>query len=61
MDYQKTSQILKVLGHPVRLRITEGLIKHECNVGKIVKALGLPQSTISQHLALLRNTGIVAI
>ncbi len=30
-----------------------------CNVSKIQKNLGLPQSTISQHLRVLKNAGIV--
>lgn len=56
------SELLKALGHPVRLKIVAGLLlKNECNVNKIVKALGLPQSTVSQHLALLKSRGIVQI
>nr|WP_273267059.1 metalloregulator ArsR/SmtB family transcription factor [Flexistipes sinusarabici] len=49
----------KAIGHPVRLRIVMGLAKKECNVTKICEGLGLPQATISRHLALLRNLGIV--
>ncbi len=59
IDYVKESGILKALAHPVRLRIVEGLINHECNVDKITRALKIPQSTASQHLALLKNRGIV--
>ncbi len=58
-DYKKESEILKALAHPVRLRMVEGLIYNECNVNKIVKALKIPQSTASQHLALLKARGIV--
>ena len=61
IDYGKDSELLKALGHPVRLRMVEGLLKHECNVNKIVKALNLPQSTVSQHLGILKNRGIVAM
>ena len=32
----------------------------DCNVGDMVKRLKIPQSTVSQHLALLRHKGIVA-
>ena len=60
-DYKNTSEVLKALAHPVRLRMVEGLIDHECNVNKIVKALGIPQSTASQHLAILRSKGIVRL
>jgi len=60
MDFQKNSQILKVLGHPIRLKIIVGLIKHgECNVNLIVEELKLPQSTVSQHLGDLKGQGII--
>ncbi|MBF0217682.1 MAG: metalloregulator ArsR/SmtB family transcription factor, partial [Candidatus Omnitrophica bacterium] len=52
-------ELLKALAHPVRLRMVEGLIGHECNVDRIMKALKIPQSTASQHLALLKAREIV--
>jgi DNA-binding transcriptional ArsR family regulator len=56
----KKSEILKTLGHPIRLKIVFGLVENtDCNVNKMVEHLGLPQSTVSQHLALLRNKGII--
>ena len=58
--YQKYSEVFKALGHPVRLKIVDGLLSHSCNVGEIVEGLGLPQSTVSQHLGILRNQGIIA-
>jgi len=61
IDYTKDSEMLKALGHPVRLRMVEGLLAGECNVNKMVKALKLPQSTVSQHLGILKNKGIVKI
>ncbi len=61
LQYEKESELLKALGHPVRLRMVEGLLNHECNVNKMVKALKLPQSTVSQHLSILKNRGIVQI
>lgn len=59
MDYEKGSAILKVLGHPARLQMMEGIAKYGCHVNKIAEKLGLPQSTVSQHLAALRYTGLV--
>ena len=59
MDYIKTADMLKALGHPVRLKMVEGLMRNQCNVSKIVKILKLPQSTVSQHLGILRNAGIL--
>ena len=59
MDYQEMSEILKALAHPVRLKMLKGLLSDECNVGDIVEKLDLPQSTVSQHLSILRNKGII--
>ena len=59
LSYDKMSETLKALAHPARLRIVAGLLKNECNVAQIQKALGLPQSTISQHLRTLKNGGII--
>jgi ArsR family transcriptional regulator len=58
-SYNREAEILKVLGHPVRLKIIAGLISESCNVKKIWECLGLPQATVSQHLALLKNKGII--
>ena len=58
-DYSSEAEICKVLGHPVRLKIVAGLCSQECNVKHIWECLGLPQATVSQHLALLKNKGII--
>jgi ArsR family transcriptional regulator len=58
-NYDREAEILKVLGHPVRLRIIAGLMSQTCNVKRIWECLGLPQATVSQHLALLKNKGII--
>lgn len=59
MDYEEISETFKALAHPARLEMVVGLIKDECNVAQIQKALGLPQSTISQHLRVLRNAHVI--
>ena len=59
LSYEQTSEMLKALAHPARLKMVVGLIKNECNVAQIQKALGLPQSTISQHLRILKNADII--
>ena len=59
IQYEKVGEILKALAHPARLRIVIGLLKDECNVAQIQKVLRLPQSTISQHLKILKNAGII--
>jgi DNA-binding transcriptional ArsR family regulator len=59
VNYEKVSETLKALAHPSRLKIVAGLLKDECNVAQIQKVLGLPQSTISQHLRILKNADII--
>jgi DNA-binding transcriptional ArsR family regulator len=59
VNYEKVSETLKALAHPARLKIVSGLLKDECNVGQIQKVLRLPQSTISQHLRILKSAGII--
>jgi len=62
MDIEELSnraRLLKVLSHPHRLCIVRGLKTHRCNVSKIQENLGLSQSVISQHLAKLRDCGII--
>lgn len=59
MDFDVKSGILKALGHPIRLEIVNNLMKDECNVNNMVKRLGIPQSTVSQHLRILQDKGII--
>jgi ArsR family transcriptional regulator len=53
------AEILKTIGHPVRIGIMEVLLGGDRNVSAIWGALGLAQSTVSQHLSVLRTKGIV--
>lgn len=59
MDYDKQSELLKAIGHPIRLKMVEGLMSNECNVNKIMDVLNIPQSTVSQHLAKLKAAGVL--
>ncbi|WP_320409063.1 metalloregulator ArsR/SmtB family transcription factor [Candidatus Kryptobacter tengchongensis] len=58
-DFTEEAEILKILGHPIRLKIVCGLIEQSLCVNDIGDCLGEPQPKISQHLALLRAKGIV--
>ena len=50
----------KAMGHPARLQIVEFLLQHDgCMCGDIVEHLDLAQSTISQHLKMLKESGII--
>ena len=60
MDYGKISDVLKAVAHPARMEIIDRLQRNGCNVSLIQKNLSLPQSTISQHLKVLKNAGILS-
>lgn len=60
MVFKIKSDFLKALAHPARLAIIENLKKGESSVGQLVKDLGLEQSGLSKHLAILRQAGILA-
>lgn len=57
---EKLADIFKALSHPIRLKIAMGLItKDDCNVNSMVEKLNIPQPTVSQHLTILKNAGII--
>ncbi|MEX1235543.1 MAG: winged helix-turn-helix domain-containing protein [Roseovarius sp.] len=50
----------RALGHPARLRILRLLARTPgCIGGDIVDAVGLAQSTVSEHLRILRDAGLI--
>jgi DNA-binding transcriptional ArsR family regulator len=55
----EASELLKALANPHRLMIICQLIERERSVGELADLLGLRDSTVSQHLALLRKDGLV--
>ncbi|MEA4846617.1 MAG: metalloregulator ArsR/SmtB family transcription factor [Clostridiaceae bacterium] len=57
--YEGTAELLKVIAHPVRICLIKGLMESRCNVTHMQECLGLPQSTVSQHLSILRSKGII--
>ena len=56
---KKTAQIFKALADETRLRILALLTRRELCVCDLMAILDLPQSTVSRHLAYLRNSGWV--
>ena len=52
--------ILKALGNPVRFQIMRTLAERQvCITGEIVETTPLAQSTVSQHLKVLREAGLI--
>lgn len=59
-DLERASRSLKAMSHPLRLKILCTLGEREISVQDIVENVGTSQSNISQHLAILRDKGILA-
>lgn len=58
--YDSIAELLKAIAHPVRLCIIKGLIKKgKCNVSHMQNCLDIPQPTVSRHLQMLKNAGII--
>lgn len=53
------AKLLKAMGNEKRLEILYNLSQNELNVGELEKIVGLSQSALSQHLAVLRAENIV--
>ncbi len=59
MEKEKQAQTLKALAHPIRLVIVEKLLEGERCVNEIKDLFGSTQPNISQHLNILKFSGIV--
>lgn len=52
--------LAKALGHPARVQILRLLLAHDaCFYGELAEALPLAQATVSQHVKVLREAGLV--
>jgi ArsR family transcriptional regulator len=59
-DKLRLAKMLKALGNPVRFKIMETLAKRQmCMTYEIVETTPLAQSTVSQHLKVLREAGLI--
>lgn len=56
---ERAARVIRVLGHPLRLRMLEALEGGERNVTELVSTTGATQALVSQHLAILRAEGVV--
>lgn len=56
----RLAELAKALGHPARVQILQLLIaRTACICGDIVEVLPLAQSTVSQHLKVLKEAGLI--
>jgi DNA-binding transcriptional ArsR family regulator len=56
---EQATELLKAMAHPQRLRVLCLLVEGERSVGEINRDIELSQSALSQHLARLREEGLV--
>ncbi len=57
--YAAKADLFRALGHPARIRILELLVEDERPVSGLLDETGLEASTLSQHLAVIKRTGLV--
>jgi ArsR family transcriptional regulator len=67
MNYQdeldrlsRKANVFKALGHPSRIFIIERLLEREHCVNELAEMIGVEMPTISNHLSVLRNVGLIA-
>lgn len=58
-NYKIKAQIIKAMAHPSRLMIIDELARGERCVCDLQRVVGADMSTVSKHLAVMRNAGIV--
>ena len=59
-DQQRLAKMLKALGNPTRFQIMQTLAERQmCMTYEIVATTPLAQSTVSQHLKVLRDAGLI--
>ncbi|MGZ4314950.1 MAG: ArsR/SmtB family transcription factor [Gaiellaceae bacterium] len=57
---QEVAVLAKALGHPARVRILRLLLARDaCYCGELVDELSLAQATVSQHLKVLKDAGLI--
>ena len=57
--FEARANIFKALAHPTRLFIVDVLVKEKKCVHELTELIGTDMSTVSKHLSILRNAGIV--
>jgi ArsR family transcriptional regulator len=58
--YESRARVIKAMAHPTRLFMVDTLAKKEHCVCELTDMIGADVSTVSKHLSVLKNAGIVA-
>ena len=59
--FEARASVLKALAHPTRLFMIEELAKKSYCVCELTEMVGLDISTVSKHLSILKNAGLVSV
>jgi len=59
--FEARAKVIKAMGHPTRLFMVDRLSKGERCVCELTAMIGADTSTVSKHLSILRNAGIVSM
>jgi ArsR family transcriptional regulator len=57
--HKELSILCKALAHPMRVQILRTLLERHCLCGDLVETLPLAQSTVSEHLRILKAAGLI--
>jgi len=60
-QYEARAQIAKALAHPTRLLLLDALAENDLCVCEMTELVGADQSTVSKHLAILKETGFLRV
>ncbi len=58
--YEARARVAKALAHPTRLLLLDALSEKETCVNEMTGLVGADQSTVSKHLAILKEAGLIA-
>lgn len=58
-QYEARANVAKALAHPTRLLMLDVLMKKDACVCELTELIDADQSTVSKHLAILKNAGLV--
>lgn len=59
--FEARAKVIKAMGHPTRLFVVDQLSKGERCVCELTEMVGADTSTVSKHLSILKNAGIVSM
>lgn len=59
--FEARAKVIKAMAHPTRLFIVDQLSKSERCVCELTDMIGADTSTVSKHLSILKNAGIVSM